>query len=126
MCNVLFTKSKTPVTVIVSPTFLEINERFKYSFYKKNIEYFTDTEHIEKDAFKKYMRVKVPSKNIIGEITDIVNDNITISYIIDKVAGWNSEMQFDKIVIKKNECILLDAGLNSAWRINLQNLKYHK
>ena len=123
MCNILFTKKETPVTVIVSPTFLEVNNRFKYSFYNKNITYFTDTEHTEKTTYKKYMRVKIPQKNIIGEIVDMHGDDITVSYLDNKVAGWNSEIPFNKIIVKNEDCIALDAGLNSAWRINLHSFK---
>jgi len=123
MCNILFTKREVPITVIVSPTFLDINSRFKYCFCNKNIKYFTDTRHIETGSWKKYIRVKIPSRDIIGEITDVRDNSVVVSYLNNKVAGWNNDMHFKTIEISKSECVPLDNGLNSAWSINLQSFK---
>ena len=60
--------------------------------------------------------------NFIGEIEDINNDEILISYVDQKVAGWNSEMELKTITAKKEECELLDNGLNSAWQVNILKL----
>jgi hypothetical protein len=120
LCNVLFSNKDTKLYAIISPTFLDINYRFKFSFLNVNTIYFNETSHVETDKFKKYMRVKV--NNIVGEIEDITNDDILISYIDQKVAGWNSEMKLKTIIAKKEKCELLDNGLNSSWQVNIPNL----
>lgn len=120
LCNVLFSNENTRLFAIISPTFLDVNSRFKYSFTKVNTTYFNDTNHVENDLYKKYMRVK--ANDIIGEIEDIINDNIIISYVDEKVAGWNSEIKLKTIIVKKEECKLLDNGLNSAWQVNIPKL----
>lgn len=120
LCNVLFSSKNTKLYAIISPTFLDVNHRFKYSFSNINTTYFNDTKHVETDKFKKFMRVKI--NNIVGEIENVSNDDVTISYIDEKVAGWNSEIKSKKIIAKKEECELLDAGLNSAWYLNIENL----
>jgi len=123
MCNVLFAQNDTPITVIVSPTFLDINKRFEYSFFNKNVTFFTKTEHVEASPWKKYIRVKVPSEGIIGEIVETYDDTIDVSYSDKSVAGWNSEMGFTTKNFNKSECVLIDNGLNSAWKINLNRFK---
>lgn len=120
LCNVLFSNKNTKLYAIISPTFLDINNRFKYSFSNVDTIYFNETSHVETSKFKKYMRIKV--NNIIGEIEDINNDEILISYLDQKVAGWNSQMKLKTITVKKEECELLDNGLNSSWLVNIPNL----
>jgi len=120
LCNVLFSNKNTKLYAIISPTFLDVNYRFKYSFSNVNTVYFYETSHVETDKFKKYIRVKF--NNFIGEIEDINNDEILISYVDQKVAGWNSEMELKTITAKKEECELLDNGLNSAWQVNILKL----
>lgn len=121
ICNVLFSKPECKLTALISPYFLDVNERFKYSLNKVNLTLFDDVKNTETTVFKKYMRVK--SNNIIGEIIDIENDDITITYSDVKLAGWNSENEYKTIIKKSHECIRLDEGLNSAWEINLDKFK---
>jgi len=120
MCNVLFSPKTTDVVVLLSPTFLDVNKRFTYSFSNVNVNYFNDTKHICDDEFKKYMRVKVG--NIVGEITEVYNDEILINYSEKFVAGWNSEVKFNTKKVKKKDCTILDKGLNSEWTLNIEKL----
>jgi capsular polysaccharide biosynthesis protein len=120
LCNVLFSNKNTKLYAIISPTFLDVNYRFKYSFSNVNTTYFNETKHVESDEYKKFMRVKV--NNIIGEIEDIDDNNLLISYTEQKVAGWNNEVKTKKILVKKEECEILDNGLNSAWVVNIPGL----
>lgn len=119
LCNVLFSKKETNLITIVSPTFLDVNERFKYSLESVNVDYFDRTFHMEKDLFKKYMRISCPSKNIIGEINDINGNLLEIIYSDESVSGWNSSDKFKTIFLNKNECIPIDKGLNSYWSMDL-------
>lgn len=117
LCNMLFSDAK--LISIISPTFLDINSRFRYSF--NNVEYFMNTKHVETDKFKKYIRVKY--KDIVGEIVDVYEDNVKISYTEDRVAGWNSEMHYDDVIVDKEGCVLLDNGLNSSWIVDMEEFK---
>jgi len=123
LCNVLFSPKETNLIALVSPYFLKINERFKYSFKNVNTLYFNDTKHTETTDFKKYMRVKFD--NFVGEIIDVINDDIIVAYSNTKVAGWNNDVTYNTKTIKNNECIKLDDGLNSSWEIDLNKLKNH-
>lgn len=119
MVNVLFSKPCTKIHVFVSPTFLDINARFKFSFTGKNTLYYLNTKHVETTKYKKYMRVEIPSKKIVGEICDIKNNKLYVAYTNRAVAGWGQQ---DKHFIKKfnaDDCVPLDNGLNSSWVIKL-------
>jgi len=83
--------------------------------------YYENTFHIENDYWKKWMRVKCG--NIVGEIEEVIDDSLIISYTDNIVAGWNSEIKYKKVKIKKEECVTLDYGLNSNWTINLEKIK---
>jgi capsular polysaccharide biosynthesis protein len=71
ICNVLFSKPECKLTAIVSPYFLDVNTRFKYSIDKVKLTLFVDSKNVETTSFKKYMRVKCG--DIVGEITNIEN-----------------------------------------------------
>lgn len=120
ICNVLFSKAECQLIALVSPTFLDVNKRFIHSLNKVDLRLFGDVKHVEDGEYKKYMRVKYD--NIIGEIIEIKNDQITIKYTKEKVAGWNNQMSYHQITVNKNECVALDKGLNSEWELNLNHL----
>jgi hypothetical protein len=121
ICNVLFSKDNCNLIAIASPKFLDVNERFKYSLNQVNLNIFDDTKHVENSEFKMFMRVKY--NNIIGEITAINNNKITISYIDTPISGWNNDIEYKTIVVNSTECIKLDDGLNSPWKIDLNKFK---
>lgn len=121
ICNVLFSKPECKLTALISPHFLDVNERFLFSLNKVDLTLFKETENTETSFFKKYMRVKYG--DIIGEIIDVNDDDITITYSKIRLAGWNSENQYNTITIKAHECVRLDEGLNSSWVIDLEKLK---
>jgi hypothetical protein len=122
ICNVLFSKENTKLCVINSPYFLDINERFKYSFMNVNHSIFMDSEHTESTEFKLFMRVKT-NDGIIGEIIEIKDNNLTIIYQDTATSGWNDNVDYKKITINSNLCTKLDNGLNSPWRFNLMDFK---
>jgi hypothetical protein len=119
--NVLFSPKETKLIAIESPDFLTVNSRFIYSLNNVDLTIFNDTKHINNNVYKKHMRVKFG--NIIGEITDIIDDKITISYTEEFVAGWNNNLEYKTIIIEGRLCEKLDSGLNSEWMINLENFK---
>jgi hypothetical protein len=117
LCNVLFSRPECLLISICSPVFLNVNARFLYSFSKVNTKYFKETFHTEQGYWKKWMRVK--SNDIVGEIENVNGDLLTILYLDENLAGWNSEMEYKKIDIKSNECLALDVGLNSSWDLDV-------
>jgi hypothetical protein len=121
LCNVLFSNKNCRLISLCSPGFLKTNNRFKYCFSNIKTDYYSDTFHVETNFWKKWMRVKY--QNIIGEIEDISDDSLMISYTENSVAGWNNEITFNKIKVKKEFCTALDEGLNSSWNLNLKNFK---
>jgi len=121
LCNVLFSNENCNLISINSPTFMDINNRFKYCFTKVNTLFYEDTFHIEDTFWKKHMRIK--SGNIIGEIEEVKNDELVILYCDNAVAGWNSEIDYKKITINQNNCVALDNGLNSNWNIDISKFK---
>jgi hypothetical protein len=118
--NVLFSKPTTKLEAIVSPTFLEVNQRFKYSLNGVDVFYNLNTEHVEPGEFKRYMRIKVPAEKIIGEIEEVyANDTLLIAYtpINSSMTGWNAQNKYQHKIVAQNTVEKLDNGLNSAWRI---------
>jgi hypothetical protein len=122
LCNVLFSKPNTKLFTIVSPTFLDVNYRFKYSLDCVNTSYFYDTYHTETTEFKIGMRVESSENLIVGEIIKVDEDSLTIIYSDNIVAGWSNQIEFKKIELPKSECVKLDKGLNSAFCVNLYSI----
>jgi capsular polysaccharide biosynthesis protein len=121
ICNFLFSKKSCNLTAIISPFFLDINKRFLYSLNKVNLNLFDNTSHTENGEFKTYMRVKVD--NIVGEITQVENDCLTISYSDTMLTAWNNDTKYLSKQVNPKDCIKLDGGLNSPWEINLDSFK---
>ena len=115
--NVLFSNSNVYLEAIISPTFLDVNGRFKYSLEKVNVNYNYNTKHIETNEFKTYMRVITNDKRIVGEIEKITNNKLLVSYTDGSNTGWNSENIYKKIELYKKDVNKLDNGLNSPWEL---------
>lgn len=120
LCNVLFSKKDCHLTAIVSPYFMDINNRFKYSFSNVKTTYWYDTKNTETTELKTYMRVKVD--DIVGEITNINGDSVTISYSETPIAGWNNNVIYKTKIVSSKQCKKLDDGINSPWYVNWQNI----
>tara|TARA_R110001599_G_scaffold353720_1_gene595826 strand:+ start:732 stop:1961 length:1230 start_codon:yes stop_codon:yes gene_type:complete len=119
LANALFCDHNVKLQIIVSPTFFEINERFQHCFKDLKVSYFLDTEHIEKQKHKKFIRV-LSHDNKVGEILEVLGEKVLISYLDNKVAGWNSLVPHKKKLYDKKDISLLDGGLNSMWKVNLE------
>lgn len=122
IANVLFSSNKTKLIALISPGFLDINKRFSYCFNLVTIEYFKFCKHYTDDEFKLYMRVKEKNTNILGEIEEIDNDKILISYTDGTNTGWNASNTYNQKWIYKKDVIKLDNGLNSPWEVDYTKL----
>jgi capsular polysaccharide biosynthesis protein len=125
MCNLLFSVPETKVICIVSPYFMSINERFKYSMNHTNIFYVNDT-YVDKktNCYPLYIRVRVKETHKIGEIVEVLEEED--SYIVqlsnNDVAGFNNTIEFPKEKFKKNEIEPLDNGLNSPYYVDIDKV----
>jgi capsular polysaccharide biosynthesis protein len=115
--NVLFSPKTTKLEAIISPTFLDVNARFKYSLNCVDVNYNTKTEHFEKGEFKTYMRIKTKDGSIMGEIEKIYDNKLLISYTNGSNTGWNAQNIYNQLEVKFDEVEKLDNGLNSPWII---------
>lgn len=116
--NVLFSPKTTKLEAIVSPTFLDVNRRFKYSLDCVDVYYNFNTEHFEKTEFKTYMRVKTKEGNIVGEIEKIYDNKLVVSYTDGSNTGWNAQNEYKQIELNMEDVEKLDNGLNSPWYIS--------
>jgi hypothetical protein len=117
--NVLFSPKTTVLEVLVSPTFLEVNNRFIYSLNNVNVRYNYNTKHLESGEMKTYMRVKTKDNKIVGEIEKIYDNKLLISYTDGSNSGWNAQNYYKQIELSINDVEKLDNGLNSPWVIIL-------
>lgn len=117
--NVLFSPKTTKLEALISPGFLDVNTRFKYSLECVDVSYNMNTEHVEKTDFKTYMRVKTIDGNIVGEIEKIYDNKLLVSYTDGSNTGWNSQCKYKQTELNFYEVEKMDNGLNSPWKINL-------
>lgn len=121
IANVLFSKPTTQLRAIISPTFLEVNKRFKYSLDCVEVFYDYNTHHTESNKFKTYMRVKHKYNDILGEIIEVKDNSVVLQYTDGSNTGWNSNNTYKTIEIKLDEIISLDNGLNSPFVYNIND-----
>jgi len=115
--NVLFSRKETKLEALVSPTFLDVNSRFKYSLNCVDVYYNMKSEHVENTEFKTYMRVKTKDGKLIGEIEKIYDDHLLVSYTDGSNTGWNAQNVYKQIEVKIADVEKMDNGLNSPWII---------
>lgn len=116
--NVLFSSKQTKLIAYVSPTFLEVNKRFKYSLDCVDVYYNTSGKHTELSDFKTNMRVKTID-GIVGEIIKVELNTVTIAYTTVPVAGWNSQNDYKVMTTDISNVVKIDNGLNSPWIIHI-------
>jgi len=127
MANLLFSSKNTKSIVIVSPYFLDINYRFKYSMDHTDITYFDNVKTYKEDNdIPLNCRVKITNVNSmhcgkIGEICDYKDGKYLINLSQNDVAGFNNELKFDKDWLQPREFELLDKGLNSPYVVEFFN-----
>ena len=130
MSNLLFSSSLVRSIVLVTPFFLDINYRFKYSMEHTNINYFDNVHtYLEDNKIPLYCRVIITNKeskyfNKCGEISEY--NNYSNKYLINisnnDVAGFNNLILFENELFNEDEFKLLDKGLNSPYIVNLESL----
>lgn len=129
MSNLLFSNSETKSIVIVTPDFLNINYRFKYSMEHTDITYFNEVKtYSETNTIPLFCRVKIIKEgnyhDKIGEIFEY--DKETMEYKINisnnDVTGFNNDIEFDSQLFTKNDVELLDNGLNSPYIVDIPQL----
>ena len=123
MANLLFSNSNTKSIVFVTPYFLDINYRFKFSMEHTNIIYFNDVKtYLEDNKIPLYSRVIINNK--YGEICEYNKDNnkYLINISNNDVAGFNNLINFDNDWFEECNFKTLDNGLNSPYIININKL----
>ncbi len=130
MCNLLFSPQTTKSLCIVTPEFLRINERFKYSMDHTQIKYSYSTNHVESpNTYTLYTRVKVinpesPAYGQVGEIEELLQHN---AYVVrmssNDVAGFSQDFAMEARVLQEWELEALDGGLNSPYVCDLAQVE---
>lgn len=123
MANLLFCDKKIKSIIIVTPYFLEINYRFKYSLELSNCTYFNDVRTYTQDnLIPLYCRVKINSTNKIGEIIKYSNNKYLINISDNDVVGFNNDLKYKNEWFNEKDFTLIDNGLNSPYVVNINNL----
>lgn len=123
MANLLFCNKKTISVIIVTPYFLDINYRFKYSLESSNYNYFYDVEtYKENNSIPLFCRVKIKSTDKIGEIIEYNEKKYLINISNNDIVGFNNSLNYDQQWIDENDFLLLDKGLNSPFKININKI----
>lgn len=130
MANLLFSPPTTKTLCIITPYFLDINTRFKYSMDHTDIHY-ADCTTLATHAgpYPLYSRVRInhpgtPHHGAIGEIDSWVDDYD--KYIVkvpkQRVAGFSLTNVYDHIFYSADFLEPLDKGLNSPFICTIDGL----
>lgn len=124
MANLIFSNYNVKSIIIVTPYFLDINYRFKYSLEKSNYIYFYDTstyKEYEKQKYSLYCRVEILKTKRIGEIDsyNFLNGLYLIKLSNNDVAGFSLDKNFEKAYYREEEFRPLDFGLNSPYIVDI-------
>ena len=123
MANLLFCDKKTKSIIIVTPYFLEINYRFKYSLELSNCIYFDDVKTYTQDnLIPLFCRVKINSTDKIGEIIEYSNNKYLINISDNDIVGFNNNLKYKNEWFSEKDFTLIDNGLNSPYIVNIDNL----
>jgi len=126
MVNLLFSSPSTQSFVIVSPHFLQVNQRFRYCMENTNIQYINDVEHTPYHEIPLYTRVKVIDKQskyygLYGELCSYLGETnkFCINLSGNDVAGFNNECDYLQECFTKEQIEALDNGLNSPFTVSI-------
>jgi len=134
MANLLFSPPAVKSIVIVTPYFLDINSRFRYSMEHTDITYINDVRPFKDgNAIPMYCRCKIlrndQHQNKIGEIINwrkSENQSAGEEYLINisnnDIAGFNNDVLFEQDWFLSNEIELLDNGLNSPYEVDINKV----
>lgn len=123
MANLLFSSKKTKAIVLITPYFLDINYRFRFSLENANLIYFQNIQtYKENNEIPLFCRIKTKINNMIGEIIGYNKNKYLINLSNNDVAGFNNLIEYNQIELDKTEFELLDNGLNSPYEVCTDNL----
>lgn len=132
MVNLLFSPPTTKSIVIVSPYFLEINQRFRYCMEHTEIQYVYNVEHAPYHIIPLYTRVKIidhqsTHHGIVGEICgyDKDQDKFQVLLSANDVAGFCQNSSYIQELFYQHQMEILDKGLNSPFSVCLDSLIQH-
>jgi hypothetical protein len=128
MCNLLFSPKTVKSYIIVSPTFLDINYRFKYSMDHTNTSYLTDTwiSTFKNSNLAPYIRIKINNGEHMDKYGELVSYNYETKKYNILLGSTTSVSISDKsleIDLIRSDFNPIDKGLNSPFHINLNLFK---
>ncbi len=125
MANLLFSSPQTHVACMVTPEFLTINKRFRFSMDHTHISYLDCTRLASHDGpYPLYIRVRMKGQEGVGEIERYVGNNeYTVKIGKEKVAGFSFQGTFDTIQCQAEDLEPLDKGLNSPFVCDVNRLR---
>ena len=129
MCNLLFsgasgtaTGTTTKSLVLLSPCFMEINSRFRFSMDHTQIKYCHDYRLItlcdHTPPIARYMRVQVIISGIYGEIEDMVGTEVKVKLASSTAVSVSTDAATE-VLFNLTQLRILDGGLNSPWDIDV-------
>ena len=130
MANLVFSNKSTKSIVLVTPYFLDINYRFKYSIESSDITYYNDIQTFKQNnSIPLFCRAKIINEeseyfNKIGEIVEFTNDKYKVNISNNDVVGFNNLIKYEEEYFDNVDLELLDNGLNSPYTVNLTNLLF--
>lgn len=130
MANLVFSNKSTKSIVLVTPYFLDINYRFKYSMESSDITYYNDIQTFKQNnSIPLFCRAKIINEeseyfNKIGEIVEFTNDKYKVNISNNDVVGFNNLIKYEEEYFDNVDLELLDNGLNSPYTVNLTNLLF--
>lgn len=124
MCNLLFSPSQTKALCILTPYFLDINERFKYSMQHTQLKYSVTASLFSYEGkFPLYSRVKVKESGKIGEIEEYKDNQFRVTLSSNDVAGFSQDFPMESKWFSEDALEAVDKGLNSPFEIHLNQLE---
>lgn len=125
MANLLFSPSSTHSIVLNTPFFLDINNRFRYSFEHTKVKYFNEIETFKnKNTIPLYCRVRILESKRIGEIEDYEEhlNKYHIKCSNNDSANFHNDSEYEKRWYFPSEFQLIDKGLNSPYKVDIKKL----
>jgi len=129
MANLLFSNKDTITGCIVTPDFLNVNNRFIHSMNHTNIKYLNITKHTPYEGkYPLYSRIKVIDithdlYDKIGEIDNYQDNMYIIKMSNNDVAGFSMNNEFNIYTFREEQIIAIDNGLNSPFDCDLNGLR---
>ena len=123
MANLLFSSNKCIVGCILTPEFLTINERFRFSMDHTDITYLEIATHAPYGGpFSLYTRVRTHDGRI-GEIDSFDGTKYGVKMSKNNVAGFAAGVVFPIEHFLPTELTALDKGLNSPFECDIKKLE---